>query len=994
MPSNKETLFQDHICSYLEREHGYQMMDAGSLGLDSEHHIAAAPLIHFIQSTQPEAYASLVENYGTDADTEILKKLNEEASKKPLWLLLRHGIDVRGTSLTLYKPAPRSQTSTTAQQHYAANQLHYQKEYRYNPNTGERIDLVIWLNGLPIIVTELKHEDEGQTVEDAVVDSFLNRNLTNNIYKHPFLYVAASDCQVKVATDPSNEKNFRWFNAQLINQAETDGEYPVEHLYRDAFSKSSICQYLEHFLLFIPAQQTIAADGYITSKPAFTIFPRYHQIRASRIIAQKVKETVNQTQKLGKKYLIDHSAGSGKTLTIAWMADQLDSLYDDENNKIFDNIIILTDRKSLDKNVKDDLDHFTHLKSKVHFAKKSSQLADHLIQDRDIIVTTIHKFNYIQNKLTEDTNLRGRKIAFLIDEAHRSQEGRMALTMRQMFTTEGEQTEEEEEAPDTADGLGEALQSLDIHNQVFVAFTATATQKTIDYFGAAEDIYSEREAIDEGYILDTAQSIISYKTLFHIDKKRHLPTMPEGQEFPAGTVAKALKQLAFNDLHLIQYKSEVMIKLFLERVQQTVGGKGKAMIVASSRPAGLKYYNTITRILEEKKLPFKTLFAFSDFTDPDTGRDISEDTLNGLSEKHGGKLIEEVFDQDDHRILIVANKFQTGFDQPLLSGMFLDKSVNGVTAIQTVSRLNRKHPDKEQDDILVVDFTNNSEQIFKAFNKHREGSPYQEKEPDPAELIAIYEQIKAQEVFSEEQITRFATAYIEAEQKAYQRESEMDALLSNITQEYRAHFETSLSEPEDRKQFIADLKRFSSLYYFIAKFFQLPQELHQFIIFADGLADRLLNRRATSALSLLLKNLQVTKGAVTYMGDKENPFNTPRKPSSRTGGGGSHEVPLTTIELALEKIIETHEISDEDAIIIREICEEVAEKETIQTRVIQNKDNATYLKTYEPTVQQEIKTSYILRELWDKLQDPIYIDQGGIITIMGKSIIDTICESA
>jgi len=986
MPSNKETLFQDHICSFLAREHGYEELDSSKV--DPYHHIAEEYVLNFIKGTQYEAYQNLYENYGVDSDGEIIKELYAQLKNKPLWVLMRHGLEVRGVMFSLYKPSPRSQTSQSAQAHYNANQFHYRKEYRYNPETAERIDLVIWLNGLPIIVTELKHEDEGQNVNDAIHGSFLNRSLRNRIYKYPFLYVASSDCEVKVATNPEDEKNFRWFNAQLRNQAETEGEYPVEHLYRHAFSPQSICQYLEHFLVQVPTTQVIDETGQTHTKQGFTIFPRYHQIRASLKIARKVLESVNDTGELGLKYLVNHSAGSGKTLTIAWLADQLDSLYDDKNQKVFDNVVILTDRKSLDKNVRDDLDHFTHLKSKVYFAKRSRDLAKHLDDDRDIIVTTIHKFGYIQEKLKDADGLEGRKIAFLIDEAHRSQEGKMALTMRQMFTSDGGQEEkgdQEEESQDTADDLGAKIQGLNISNQIFVAFTATTTPKTVDYFGEPVDLYSEREAIEEGYILDVAQSIISYQTLYHISKTGNLVN---DQEYPAGVLSKALKLMAFKDDALIQYKSAVMIKLFMDRVDQSIGGLGKAMIVASSRPAGLIYLKTIKQIIEDKGLPFKALYAFSDYSDPDTKEEIKEDVVNELTATHGGKLIEDVFDQDEYRILIVANKFQTGFDQPLLSAMFLDKVVKGVTAIQTVSRLNRKHPDKEQDDILVVDFTNNSEEIFKAFNKHREGSPYEEHEPDPSQLQELYDQVIDQKVFTLEEIKRYVDAYIKADESAQRRESEMDALLSDITQEYRGVFERELQSVDDRKAFVSLLRRYSKLYYFIAKFFELPQELHEFIIFVDGLVDRLINKGKTSKISMLMKHLQVSKGAVTCVGESKN---TTSSVVSGGGGGGAPEIPLTSIEEALQKIREKYEISDDDAIIIREICDEVAEKEDIQQRVIENKENEQFLSRFEPDIQNEIKNSYISRNLWGHLENPMYVDAGGIITIMGKTVIEKIC---
>jgi len=989
MPSNKETLFQDHICAFLEREHKYIQLDRNDF-TDKEYHVIEKHLVSFIIATQPNKYETIKENYGADTNLEIIKALKDELSKKLLWLVIRDGLMVKGTKIELYKPKPRSATSKLQEENYQKNIYSFAKEYYYNSLTQERIDLVIWLNGLPIIVIELKHEDEGQTCEDAIFESFLTRELANKMYKMPFLYVASSNTEIKVATNPNSEHNFRWFNSELVNKAETDGEYPVEHLYRHALSKENIAKYLEHYLVFVPAKEEITEHGEVISTPSYTIFPRYHQLRASKKLAEKVKEHVNATKILGKKYLINHSAGSGKTLTIAWMSDLLDSLYTDENNKVFDNIIILTDRRSLHKNVKDDLEKFTHLGTKINFTKRSGDLANFLDRNRAIIVTTIQKFGHIQDKLKSSEELKNRKVAFLIDEAHRSQDGKMALKQRQYFN---KQEPDIEEGDDTENEIEEKLKNLDTSNQVFVAFTATTTPKTVSFFGEPFDTYSEEEAIKEGYILDVAQNIISYETLYNLSfGNNYIPKQKDGQDFPSGVVSKALKTIAFNDDDLIQYKSEVIVKLFEEKVLNAANGKGKAMVVTSSRPAGLKFFKIIKTILEEKGADYKALFAFSDYTDPETNESIEEIKVNHLDTLHKNKVIEDVFDLDEYRILVVANKFQTGFDQPLLSAMFLDKAVNGVNAIQTVSRLNRKHVDKEQDDILVVDFTNNSDKIFEAFNKHRKGSPYKEKEPDKDVLPDLYKEIIATEVFSESEIEKYISAYMEAEEEARKRNSTADALLSNLNQDYRTIFKTKLPKLDDQKNYISLLNRFVNLYYFIAQFFVMELKVNNFIVFAEVMADTLIKKGKTSELKQLLKNIELTKGAVKFHGSRANMYKVkePRKTGLKMGNGGQAP-PRTTIEEALAEIEQKYQISKEDAIVIKEICEEVSKKYDVRQKILDNRDKEDYLKnSAEPRVKSEVRQEYMNRDLWEKLEDEIYTRRGGIISLMGKTIIKTI----
>jgi len=989
MSSNKETLFQDHICAFLEREHKYIPLVNNDF-TDKEYHIIEKHLVSFIIATQADKYETIKENYGADTNLEIIKALKDELSKKLLWLVIRDGLMVKGTKIELYKPKPRSATSKLQEENYQKNIYSFTKEYYYSRLTQQRIDLVIWLNGLPIIVIELKHEDEGQICEDAIFESFLTRDLANKMYKMPFLYVASSNTEIKVATNPNSEHNFRWFNAELVNKAETKGEYPVEHLYRHALSKENIVKYLEHYLVFVPAKEEITEHGEIISTPSYTIFPRYHQLRASKKLAENVKAHVNETKILGKKYLINYSAGSGKTLTIAWMSDLLDSLYTDENNKVFDNIIILTDRRSLHKNVKDDLEKFAHLGTKINFTKRSGDLADFLDRNRAIIVTTIQKFGHIQDKLKSSEELKNRKVAFLIDEAHRSQDGKMALKQRQYFN---KQEPDIEEGEDTENEIEEKLKNLDTSNQVFVAFTATTTPKTVSFFGEPFDTYSEEEAIKEGYILDVAQNIISYETLYNLSfGNNYIPKQKDDQDFPSGVVSKALKTIAFNDDDLIQYKSEVIVKLFEDKVLHAANGKGKAMVVTSSRPAGLKYFKIIKTILEEKGADYKALFAFSDYTDPETNESIEEVKVNQLDTLHKNKVIEDVFDLDEYRILVVANKFQTGFDQPLLSAMFLDKAVNGVNAIQTVSRLNRKHVDKEQDDILVVDFTNNSDKIFEAFNKHRKGTPYKEKEPDKDVLPDLYKEIIATEVFSESEIEKYITAYMEAEEEARKRNSTADALLSNLNQDYRTIFKTKLPKIDDQKDYISLLNRFVNLYYFIAQFFVLELKVNNFIVFAEVMADTLIKKGKTSELKQLLKNIELTKGAVKFHGSRANMYKVkePKKTGLKIGNGGQAP-PRATIEEALAEIQQKYQISKEDAIVIKDICEEVSKKYDVRQKILDNRDREDYLKnSAEPRVKSEVRQEYMNRDLWEKLEDEIYTRRGGIISLMGKTIIKTI----
>src|SRR4030042_4918544 len=354
-------------------------------------------------------------------------------------------------------------------------------------------------------------------------------------------------------------------------------------------------------------------------------------------------------------------------------------------------IFLLSDRKSLDKNIRDDFDNFTHLSGVVGYAKKAKNLKDFLRRGQSIVVSTIQKFEWILNEIESDPDLKKLRVAFLIDEAHRSQEGKLGVAIRVPFRKPDEPDEDTSEGEeDTEEEMTKIIRAHE-GNQIFVAFTATPSPATVQLFGEPFDTYSEAEAITEGYIVDVATGIISYKTLYNL-RCTVVPNPDEEKVYPKGVVSKALKNVAFQDEGLIQYKAEVMLRIFEEKIKPLIGGRSKAMIVATSRLAGLRYFQILSDKLKEKNTDYKILYAFSDFVHPETNEQITEYAVNGL---RPGEVIEDRFEGDDYRLMVVASKFQTGFDQPLLGGMFLDKAVVDRNAVQTVSRLNRGHDEKD-----------------------------------------------------------------------------------------------------------------------------------------------------------------------------------------------------------------------------------------------------------------------------------------------------------
>ncbi|MEK7350430.1 MAG: DEAD/DEAH box helicase family protein, partial [Nitrospirota bacterium] len=781
-----------------------------------EHFIAEDQLWAFLKASQADMLKKLVDDYGTDAREEVFKALRKELEYTPLWMLFRQGLKVRGLEFRLFYPKPRSAASAAAAK-YAENRITFRPHF-YFGDTNREIDFVFYLNGLPIVALELKHE-ANQNVHDAV-SQFTKRDHTHRIFQHPFLYLAADTSEAMAATDPRKEQNFRWHNMGLTNRPTNADEYPVEFLYREVLSQDQLLEALSFFLVRVPERE---AEGDKQARPASTIFPRYHQSRLVRRVAEDITAHFATAGDIGKKYLADHSAGSGKTLSICWLADRLHSLFKPgTNEKLVDITFILTDRKSLDTNIREDIDKFTHLKDVVGIAKKADDLPRFLKERKSIIVTTQQKFAWVLEEIQKNPELKKLRVAFLIDEAHRSQEGQMGAAIRLPFRKEGEPDEESPEE-DLEEQIAKIIREHDL-NQLFVAFTATPAPATVSMFGKSFDSYTEAEAIAEGYIVDVAASIISYKTLYNL----HCPILPkpDGEKvFPKGVVSKALQNVAFQDDGLIQYKAEVMLRIFEKDVKSLIGGRAKAMIVTSSRVAGLRYFNIIKEKLKERGADYKVLYAFSDFVHPETNAAISEHAVNELQT---GELIEDRFEGDDYRLMVVANKFQTGFDQPLLAGMFLDKPVIDRNAVQTVSRLNRCHHGKK--DVVVVDFTNNAKQILKAFAKYRKGTPFEPEEPDQETCPKLHVEILAAGVFTQKDAADVLALL----------KSGTDAQVQFQVNALRKRFLATLTDWEDRKALVYLLARFVKSFHFLTCFFTYSPEIQEFVTFAEWVGPQLI----------------------------------------------------------------------------------------------------------------------------------------------------------
>ena len=966
-----EIAFQNHIRDELLRRFKNDTLKYSALEqvdiTDTVNFIAEDVLWAFVTASQPEDVAKLERNYGTDTRDEFFKALRSELCRKPMWMVMRDGFRARGVEFKLYFARPRSEQSATWAA-YRQNRFSFRHHFYYG-ETNKEIDFVIFLNGLPIIAIELKHE-KNQTV-DAAVRQFVERDHTKKIFQHPFAYIAADTSEVKLATDPRHPDNFRWHNQGLVNEARSEDEYPVEFLYGEVLAPENLLDDIAFFLVRVPEKPETDKDP---ARPAFTIYPRFHQSRCVKKIAADISAYFTERGDIGKKYLAQHAPGSGKTLTICWLAAKLDALFKPgTNEKLVETVFIVTAAKSLDKNIKDDIAKFVHLKDKVGLSAKSEDVDSFIhgnlqkkIAPKSIIVTTQQKLVYILDKLKEDPTLRTRRVAFLIDEAHRDQDGKRAVEMRIPFR-EIEEDEDEELMRDE-------IIRAHAGNQMFVAFTATPSQSTVDLFGSPCDIYTEAEAIQEGYIVDVASSIVSYKTLYNLHCS-YVPTGNEEKEFPKGLVAKALKNIAYSDYGIVQYKAEVMLRYFEREVKDLIGGRAKAMIVAPSRPTGLLYYTILKAKLEQRGAAYKLLYAFADFVHPETNETITEHAVNGLKD---GEKIEDRFATDDYRLMIVANKFQTGFNQPLLAGMFIDKPIVDRNAVQTVSRLNRKCPGKDR--VVVVDFTNNADAILRAFAKYRKGTPYEPDPPDPERAREIYRQILDAAIFTQSDFTQFA---------ALARTS-TDAQIQYRVGALRQVFQTRVSDIGSRKDYVQLLAKYVKQVDFFKKDYDFGNDMLDAYVFADVVGRQLIKQGSMSELMQAMRHTEVVKANVKFQGVRSGNGIVALKPSRKGHGPGVPQKKVSVQEM-IDEIREKFQITDEEALFIREVTEQKLQDPDVKDAVVRNRDDDEYLfGPYRQQVHVQISDIYQESGHYEEIADDKYSGNGGIFDSMATVVIQTI----
>jgi len=713
-------------------------------------------VLDFIYATQPEEWEKLRQQHGEDVKARFLQRLSSEIAKRGTLDVFRKGIKDSGCKFDLAYFRPASGLNEERQTLYEANQFTVIRQFHFSEKNEKSLDIGLFLNGLPVFTAELKNPLKGQNVQDAIRQYRYDRDPREPLF-------AFGRCLGHFAVDP----DLVYLTTHLIgprsrflpfNQGRNGGagnppswkSFATAYLWEETWSQDSVLDLIQNFIQIVEEEDD---KGKKTGEKSL-LFPRYHQLDSVRRLVVDA-----HAKGPGGRYLIQHSAGSGKSNSIAWLAHQLSALHDEEDKRVFDSIIIITDRRVLDRQLQRTVLSFQQTLGVVeNIDTTSRQLKQALEDGKTIIVTTLQKFPVIQNEIGE---LAGKRFAVIVDEAHSSQSGESTKSLKKVLAVDSlEEAEREEggEQEDLEDVIVEEMKKRGrLTNVSTFAFTATPKPKTLELFGCKRpdgkfepfSLYTMRQAIEEGFILDVLESYTTYKAYWNLLKK-----IKDDPRYDRTKATALLKSFVDLHEHTINKKVEIMVEHFVGQTMNRIGGRAKAMIVTRSRLHAVRYRRAVDAYLKSKGHRFNCLVAFSG-TVRDGGQDYTEANMNGFPESQTA----EIFKRNENKLMVVANKFQTGFDQPLLHTMYVDKKLGGVAAVQTLSRLNRIHPPEKQD-TAVIDFANDAEDIKEAFEPYYDRTILSE-ETDHHLLYDLQRELENYHLFSTDDLEGFARIYFD-----------------------------------------------------------------------------------------------------------------------------------------------------------------------------------------------------------------------------------------
>ena len=812
MSQHKEEVFENEVIELL-KSNGYQ--EGTSKLYDRELALYPSDLIDYIKTTSPKAYEKLSKTYGSNVDEAICKRVAKQMDVHGSLYCLRKEVKDRGARFGLCQFKPEL-FNEEIEQKYNANILRVVRQLYYSKNNTNSIDLVLFLNGIPIVTIELK-TDFTQAVEVAKsqykTDRLPKGEALLTFKKRALVHFAVSGSEVWMTTKLAGAKTF----FLPFNKGHDDGSagnpqnkngYATSYLWDEVLSRDSILNIL-HRYMHLKIEEVEDEQGRKNEKETM-IFPRYHQLDVVRKLLWDSKENGS-----GKSYLVQHSAGSGKSNSIAWLAHQLSSLHGLDDEAVFDSVIVITDRTVLDNQLQETISSFDHEKGLVvsisregNSDSKSTQLADALERSAKIIITTIQTFPFVLDAIEKRTTLQGNKYAIIADEAHSSQTGGTAKKLREVLNVE---KIAEDAVLSAEEVIVASLASRSANkNLSYYAFTATPKEKTLQLFGVlpkpnepasstnkpvAFHNYTMRQAIEEGFILDVLQGYTTFKLFY---KLKHAKLDRDAYVESKKAKSEISKEITLHP-HNIAQKIEIICEHFVEQISHLLDGQAKAMVVTSSRQSAVRYKLAFDKYIREQSLEkkMKVMVAFSGEVENE-GKKWTETKMNPAL---GGRKLEKAFNTSDYQVMLVANKFQTGFDQPKLVAMYVDKKLGGVECVQTLSRLNRTYAGKEQ--TFVLDFYNEAKEIQDAFEPYYKKTEIEDV-TDPNNIYDLQMKLEQNDIFTPQELENFSNAFF-VRPKPLQ--AKMTSALKPAVDRYTIGYKKILDEIERLSQAIEALKK-------------------------------------------------------------------------------------------------------------------------------------------------------------------------------------------
>ena len=919
---------------------------------DPDRAVFPADVTSWVQQTQPKIWASLLSVLKTEnaVVTTLLENIVKELAVKGSLHVLRHGFKCYGKTVRMATFAPATGMNPDTLANYEANICAVARQVPCRPGFKDTVDTVLAINGLPVITMELKNQMTGQTLKDAMKQYETDRDPNAPLFRFKERALAhfAVDTDEAYMCTRLNKKDTYWlpFNQgnglEAGNPPSTEGDYRTAYLWKEILSRASLLDLLARFIhLEVKTRKINTGKTIKTITTESIIFPRYHQLMAVRGLAAHAREGGS-----GHNYLIQHSAGSGKSNSIGWLAHHLAGLHNAQDEKIFHSVIVVTDRLVIDRQLQDAIYQFDHKKGVVEkIDKNTQQLVGALASGVPIIISTIQKFPFISSVLAgqkkkgqgKAISTAGKRFAVIVDEAHSSQSGDTAKELRKILNKEGieaalaEQmlgTEDEPLDEETRKNVyRELLARPKQPNLSYFAFTATPKFKTLALFNEPGStgappfhLYSMRQAIEEEFIHDVLANYTTYATYFKLLQK-----VEDDPQVPKRQAARALARFVGLHPHNLRQKVEVMVEHFRHSTRHKIGGRAKAMVVTESRLHAVRYKLTFDQYLNEKGYAdIRTLVAFSgEVLDPDSGQTFTESGMNGgLREKE----LPERFDTDDYKVLLVADKYQTGFDQPLLHTMYVDKKLGGVQAVQTLSRLNRRATGKT--DTFVLDFRNKREEIYEAFKPYYETVAMDEM-PDPQRLYTLHHELREKQVFTDEEVLSFSSVWFAHRGDAPASHQKLNAILDKAVERFKA------LEEHEQELFQGKLGAFRKLYAFLSQIIPYgDSELEQFYAYSRFLLTKLPIPEDGGKFALddevALRYYRLEKlaeGEIPLAGGQADPLKGPTETGTRKAG--EPQVALSTLVEQLNERFGTN-FTPADQLFFDQVAEAATEEETLK----------------------------------------------------------------